>query len=129
MICPRGRFPILQYNKVCDITASLHAHRGIHHCCIPVTSHTLALHSANTDDGTHLDICVRGFWNMYYVVQMHFDIRVFHLNMPMTAGTPQRAFQKTYINMPKLESMASMYVIGTQNLHPHYFVHFWRHEQ
>ena len=46
----------------------------------PLTGETLALRSANSEDGARLDIRARGFWNRSQ--DAFFDVRVFYPNAP-----------------------------------------------
>ena len=51
----------------------------------PLTGETLALRSANSEDGARLDIRARGFWNRSQ--DAFFDILVFYPNAPSNRST------------------------------------------
>ena len=62
-----GGFPTLRHNEIRGITASLLT-EVCHNVATepllqPLNGESLALRSANTEDGARLDIRVRGFWN------------------------------------------------------------------
>ena len=82
MVCPFGGFPIIRYNEVRDLTASLLTE--VSHnvqtepSLQPVTTETFSLASANTADDARLDIKTRGFWSRGQ--DAYFDVRVFYPN-------------------------------------------------
>ena len=89
MICHMGGFPTIRHNEIRDITASLLT-EVCHNVATeplmqPLTGETLALRSANTEDGARLDIRARGFWNRSQ--DAFFDVRVFHPNAPSNRST------------------------------------------
>ena len=64
--CSRGGFPIIRYNEIRDLTASLltevcHDIR-VEPDLQPVTTEMLTSSTSNTNDGARLDIAVNGFW-------------------------------------------------------------------
>ena len=88
MICHMGGYPTFGHNKIRDITASLLT-KVCHNVATkpplqPLSGEFLHHRSANTDDGAHLDIRARGFWNV--AQDAFFDVRVFH---PTHLGTVQ----------------------------------------
>ena len=66
MNCPTGGFPTIQYNKLCDFTASLLSEV----CCDvsvgpqlqPLTGETFPLALANVEHAVRLDVAASGFW-------------------------------------------------------------------
>ena len=84
MICYMGGFPTIRHNEIRDITPSLLT-EVCHNVATeplmqPLTGETLALRSANSEDGARLDIRARGFWNRSH--DAFFDVRVFYPNAP-----------------------------------------------
>ena len=63
--CPRGGFPSIRHNELCDLTASLlkETCHGIatEPSLQPITSETFNAATANTQDGARLDIVAIGF--------------------------------------------------------------------
>ena len=89
MICHMGGFPTIRHNEIRDITASLLT-EVCHNVATeplmqPLTGETLALRSANSEDGARLDIRARGFWNRSQ--DAFFDVRVFYPNAPSNRST------------------------------------------
>ena len=61
MICPKGGFPTLQHNELCDLTATLLT-EVCHNVAIeqPLSGEILTHRSAITTDNAHLDIYASG---------------------------------------------------------------------
>ena len=78
MICPKGGFPTIRHNEVRDLTANLLTE--VCHDVEPqlqeLTGEHLSLRTANTEDGAHLDVMARGFWENRQQCAF-FDVRVF----------------------------------------------------
>ena len=82
MICHMGGFPTIRHNGIRNITASL-----LTEVCNnvttepplqPLSGESMTVRSANTNDGTRVDIRARGFWNVSQ--DAFFDVRVFYPN-------------------------------------------------
>ena len=68
MICHMGDFPTIHHNEIRDITASLLTEVCNNVATKPplqlLSRGSMTAHSANTDDGAHVDIHARSFWNI-----------------------------------------------------------------
>ena len=83
--CPKGGFPSIRHNEIRDITATLLT-EVCHNVSIepnlqPITTETMHLSSANTEDGARLDIAADGFWGCSSQ-RTFFDVRVFNPHAP-----------------------------------------------
>ena len=68
MICHMGDFPTIHHNEIRDIRASLLTEVCNNVATKPplqlLSRGSMTARSANTDDGAHVDIHVRSFWNV-----------------------------------------------------------------
>ena len=79
IICPKGGFPTIRHNELCDVTASLLS-EVCHNVATeprlqPLSGESMNHRTAITTDDAHLDIRARGFWSV--AQDAYFDVRVF----------------------------------------------------
>ena len=83
--CPKGGFPSLRDNEVCDLTANV-----LSEVCNnvvtephlqPLSGETLQYKTANCDDNARLDIAANGFWGGQFE-RSYFDVRIFNPSAP-----------------------------------------------
>ena len=98
MSCPKGGFPSIRHNENRDLTANLLS-EVCNDVCIephlqPITGEHLSGASANTQDGTRLDIAVNGLWGSRYE-RTFFDVRVFNPHAPSNRqSNPAACYRK-----------------------------------
>ena len=94
--CPKGGFPSIRHNEVCD-TVGGWLSEVCNDVCIepmlqPVTGETLTGASAITEDGARLDITANGFWGGHFE-RAYFDVRIFNPHAP---SNRQQSLVSTY---------------------------------
>ena len=93
-----GGFPTIRHNEIRDLRASLLkevcSNVAIEPHLQPLSGETFRLASTNTDDGTRLDVCARGYWNARQ--DAFFDVRVFHPNAPSNRSRSLAAIYKKH---------------------------------
>ena len=88
--CPRGGFPSIRHNEICDITADLLSevchNVGTEPCLQPITSEQLTYSTANREDGARLDVVAESFWGRDRQ-RAYFDVGVFNPFAPSYLNT------------------------------------------
>ena len=82
--CPKGGFPSLQHNEVCDLTAQMSEvcnNVSIEPHLQPLSGEALRFKTANSDSNAQLDIAANGFWGGRFE-HSFFDVRVFNHGAP-----------------------------------------------
>ena len=89
MTCHMGRFPTLHHNEIRDITATLLTevcnNVATKPSLQPLSGKSMTAHSANIEDGAHVDNRARGFWNMSQ--DAFFYVGVFYPNASSNSST------------------------------------------
>ena len=104
-ICHMGDFPTICHNEIRDITASLLTkvcnNVATEPPLQPLSGESMTACSANTDDGAHVDIRARGFWNMSQ--DAFFDVRVFYPNASSNRSTDPSSVYRRHEQAKKQE--------------------------
>ena len=83
--CPKGGFPSIRHNEVCDTVGGWMSEVCSDVCLEPnlqpITNETLRGASAITEDGARLDIAANGFWGGRFE-KAYFDVRIFNPHAP-----------------------------------------------
>ena len=102
--CPKGGFPSIRHNEIRDLTASLLSEVCNDVCTEPhlqpISGEHLSATSANTQEGTRLDIAANGLWGGR-LERTYFDVRVFNPHAPSNRHTTPSACYRKHENLKK----------------------------
>ena len=94
--CPKGGFPIIRHNEVCNITSSLLSevcsNVTVEPHLQPLTREQINMRSANTDPNAHIDLAANGVWGGQFE-KTFFNVRVFN---PFSKSKTESSLSKTY---------------------------------
>ena len=101
---PKGGFPSIRHNEICDLTANLlsevcHSVSTEPHLQ-PISGETLTGASANVEDGARLDILANGFWGSRFE-RAFFDVRVFNPHAPSNRQPQLATSYRRHENLKK----------------------------
>ena len=92
--CPKGGFPTIRHNEICDLTASLLTdvcHEvQIEPTLQPLSGQHFDHATLNMEDGAHLDVAIDGFWGGRFE-KSYVDIKVFNPHAPTNCSSAPRS--------------------------------------
>ena len=99
LLCPKGGFPLIRHNEICDLTANLMTEVRKEVCIepvlLPLTGEVLEGRTAIHDDGARLDIAANGFWGRSYDGSF-LDVHIFDPHAPSNSSQPIAACYRTH---------------------------------